>query len=522
MLLYKFGWKNFWKRPLQNILSLLLIVAAFSFVGLYIVTISYNPRDFAKTCYFSKEIEYDYHFSDNIFMQFVYGNNSRELSIDRLPYSDVQSLREKLHSLGQGYSIDYLRRDSDDYGKAGSDYQEEPLVGLYNIENYIAKEDKVNALYNSKGEIAPYFSYIIKVREDGYKEQTGMAYHNFFKNISVCYDMDEASLKTYGFTLYGKFPQDTYDITIPWYLYKSFESYGYKNGADGEKIEINSPEDIIGKTLSLSGHAATVVGVLNSNQDLANYLKLDKVTDEQIKLGDVYIRDYGVGPILSVIVSEEYYNTQATEDSYARVSVCKNSSEELKEAYWELGTGWMNDMTSWEIRTDTKQHVMLDLELVYQIYLGYSGFALLTTEPFISMKYWAVPFGIALAAFFLTLGASRSKRQFSVLRSLGAKKKDLFFSYFLPEVILMAIAIALSFVGTMVSSYNLLLWSYAEKLWQYHIDVPPVYIMNGTAALTLVLSGLAALVVCAVSLWINIHAMRFDRVDKKNRKRIRR
>jgi len=530
MLLYKFGWKNFWKRPLQNIISLLLIVAAFTFTGLYIVTLSFDSSDLEKKCYFSKEIKYDSNFNKSNFMQFIYGNQlTMGSTITEMPYSNAKALTDELHSLGQGYSVDFGFFKNRYVSWEGS---AEPYFGLHDIYDYIAKEDKIkaNALYNSEGEIAPYIKYIVKTYDDGTQPQTaGRGFFLLYKNISVAYDMDEKSLEAYGYTLYGKFPEDTYDITIPWYLYKSFESYGYKNGADGEKIEINSPEDIIGKelllgdSLSSSAHAATVVGVLNPNQDLSDYLDVERITEEDIIGGDFIERNYGYTPAFSIYVSEEYYKSQVTEEAYCTsVSVCRNSSEKLRDAYWEIGGRYKQGKTEWEIYTDTSLHVETDLCVAFNVHNANYGFAFLTSEmPFNNMAYWAIPFSIVLSAFLLTFGLSHSKRQFSTLRSLGAKKKNLFLAYFLPEVIFMLGAVIISFVGTMISSYCLSLWSFSFILEQFNISFTPLNLMNGTAALTLGLSGLAALVVCAALLWINVHAMRFDRVDKKNRKRIK-
>jgi len=510
MLLYKFGFKNFWKKPLHAILSILLIVVSLSYTGVYMLIHEYNAMELTKLCYFSTEMEKDYgFFMKNNYMLFNYSNRAV-----------AEKLKEELHSLGQGYSVDYLYEYNDRHGHAGVspeiDYRIEQVFGLYDIENYIAKEDKKNTLYNSKGEIAPYFKYVSDVEGGGWSSN----FQNLFKNISVCYDMDEKSLEIYGYTLYGKFPEDIYDITIPWYLYKSFESYGYKNGADGERIEINSPEDIIGKELSLSGHAATVVGVLNTNQNLSDYLTFDEVTDEDIVIGlGLQFQNFGHSPVVSVFVSEEYFNSQISDEDYSdtMISVWKQSSKELREAYWELGTKWMKGLTKTEIYEDTgAPHVSLDLGAALHAleYNSVTGF-MAGEVPFCYFLYCSIPFGIVLSAFLLSLGVSQSKRQFYALRTLGTKKKSLLFAYLLPAAAAMLIAVSISFVSTAILSFNLLKFGYRTILAQYHVDFSPVQLMDGRVALTFVLSGLVALAICAVSLWIKIHAMKFDRVGKK-------
>lgn len=511
MLLFKFGWKSFWKRPIRVILSILLIVASFAYTGVYMLIYEYNATELAKLCYFSTEMEKDYgFFMKDDYMRFNYSN--RELAGE---------LKEKLHSLGQGYSMDYVHLGQHHDGLGTAYPEEEPLIGLYDIENYIAKEDKVNTLYNSEGEIAPYFKYSsnISMGEFSYKYR-GSNFFIFFKNFSVAYDMDEKSLETYGYTLYGKFPEDTYDITIPWYLYKSFESYGYKNGADGERIDINSPEDMIGKELSLSGHTATVVGVLNTNQDLSDYIVLDDLTAEDIKLGEgIQFRGFGDSPVASVFVSEEYFNSQFSDEDYYKtiISVWKHSSKELQDAYWEIGTKWMKGLTKTEIYAkESSPHIALDLEAAQHVmeYNSVSGFMAGET-PFCYFLYFSIPFGILIAASLLTLGLSRNKRQFSVLRSLGTKKKDLFLAYLLPVAAVVLFSVLLCFAGTAVLSYNLLAYGYAEIFAQYHVEFTIIKLMDGRVASMYVLLGLAALVICAVSLWINVHAMKFDRADKK-------
>jgi len=161
MLLYKFGFKNFWKKPLHAILSILLIVVSLSYTGVYMLIHEYNAMELTKLCYFSTEMEKDYgFFMKNNYMLFNYSNRAV-----------AEKLKEELHSLGQGYSVDYLYEYNDRHGHAGVspeiDYRIEQVFGLYDIENYIAKEDKKNTLYNSKGEIAPYFKYVSDVEGGG-------------------------------------------------------------------------------------------------------------------------------------------------------------------------------------------------------------------------------------------------------------------------------------------------------------------------------------------------------------------
>lgn len=519
MLLFKFGFKNFWKRPVQVILSILLIVVSFSYTGLYMLIYEYNATELAKLCYFSEEMDNDYvRFKKNNYMRFNYSN--RELA---------DELKEKLHSLGQGYSMDfvYCGQHHDGHGTSlsESEYEyEEPHVGLYQIYNYIAKEDGENTLYNSDGEIAPYYTYASRVGTGDFSYTTvNNNYFIFLKNISVAYDMDEKSLEVYGYTLYGKLPEDTYDVTIPWYLYKSFESYGYKNGADGERIEINSPEDMIGKTLSLSGHTATVVGVLNTNQNLSDYIDLDDLTDEEIKSRGINFRDFGDSPVASVFVSEEYFNSCFSDEDYYKtiISVWKHSSEELQNAYWEIGTKWMKDLTNSEITaSEGSPHIALDLQaaqnvMEYNSVASYMSSYMSSEAQFRFFLYCSIPFGILIAASLLTLGLSRNKRQFAVLRSLGTKKKDLFLAYLLPVAAVMLISIILCFIGTAILSYNLLQLGHAENIARYHVQFTIIQLMDGRVALMYVLLCIATLALCAAFLWKQIHSVKFVRADKK-------
>jgi len=514
MLLIKFGRKSLLKFPLKTVITFLLIFAATCATGLFEMIMSYQPLEFEKSCYYSENISNDSTaFGDSIYMNYVYGNLSTSGTIESLPKNKTEELTEELHSLGQGYSVDYiLWKGGVAVGPADT------FLGLYKVEDYIAKEERTPSFYNDSGEVAPFFMYKNGAGSgDSITQRDATnSYITMFKNYSVAYDMDEASLKAYGYTLYGKFPEKIDEITIPWYLYNSFKTYGYKNGADGEKEEINSPQDMIGKELLLNTNrtgkriTARVVGVLNTNQDLNVYLNTKHI-DSIDGLYNLRPKDYGCSPVLSVYVSEEYYNKYNDDSDYCTfVSVLRRSSESLKDAYFEIGTRWREHMTLSQLKRDGSYHVMYEMGPVRSVLSVNAAFNLLSQEPFPTMAKWLIPLSVVLSAFLLSLNVGQSRRQISVLRMLGASRTNIFVGYLLPIVALIIAAYVLGGVGAIVSCIFVMKASLGEVAASFHVSTP-IYEMSLSTVGSLAISCAATILVVAAALWVTVRLIKMDR-----------
>jgi ABC-type transport system, involved in lipoprotein release, permease component len=118
-----------------------------------------------------------------------------------------------------------------------------------------------------------------------YNSASGNFYQWFFSGYSTLSDADK-----YGFSFVsGRFPEADDEIAVPLYLYKTFEAFDYRL-EDGACKGINSPEDLIGLTISLFSDAKpvkafTIVGIIDTGLDLDKYALLKKdeadMTDEE-------------------------------------------------------------------------------------------------------------------------------------------------------------------------------------------------------------------------------------------------
>lgn len=515
MLLTKWGIKSLFKYPLKTIITILLIFFAVCATGLFKMIMSYQPLDFEKSCYYSEDISDDsLGFADSIYMNYVYGNLSLSATRKGLPKSKVKELTDELHSLGQGYSVDYIvSKENYSYTIGAPD----TFFGLYGVENYIAKETTEASLYNDDGELAPFFTFTRSVSGAfGSSADIVRTYMTLFKNYSVAYDMNEASLKAYGYDLYGKFPEKIDEVTIPWYLYNSFKTYGYKNGADGEKEEINSPEDIIGKELLLNTNrtgkqiTAKIVGVLNTNQDLSVYLDMERLESGE-NLYYLQLKLYGYSPVTSVYVSEEYYDKYKSDDDYCTyVSVLRRSSESLQDSYFEIGTRWRTYMTLEQLKRDTGLHIMYDMGPVESVLSVNVAFNVLSQEPFPTMSEWIIPLSAVLSAFLLSLNVAQSRRQISVLRMLGASRTNIFVGYLLPIIVLIVAAYVAGGVGAIVSCIFVMKASLGSVAEQFHVSAP-IYEMSADTAGALAISCAATVLFVAAALWITVRFIKMDR-----------
>ena len=525
MLIHRWAWKNILRHPIQTGISVLLCVFCFTVAGLFTFVDSLTPIALMKAYYYAPNPDHDTGFSKLSYMQFRY--SSRTGISGQIPYEATQELCEELHALGQGFSVDYAW---DDWQYVDGREQEEG-PGLYNVEDFIAKTDgdakdyvhapgKYGAWsdFNEEGEFAPYYAG----QWDGvfsskylYRPQ---AYHAMYRNFSLFYDMDEASMEAYGYKLYGKFPEETDEIVLPWYLYMTFHSYGYRNGVNGEKEEIGSPEDMIGKELLFTPVGRVkVVGILQAEEDIFKYI-YGAVSDDTGNYGTLsalYV------PLFSVIVSEECFRRANPPEQYCTgVTVLKNSSAELQEAYFDIGTRFMQDMSWSEILNDKVLHVNCNVGL------GLQGTNSLQVTTILQMKSFLilfVPLSVLLSAFLFVQTMKRGEKQIMLLRSLGAGKRKILISYIAPIAVLLLLILLLSVGLTIIGSRYLFYTGYQEWLTQFHIEMPAVYYrgINLESGLLLFGCGLSALAITGAALLCFLGKLNFagGKKEEKSEKR---
>ena len=104
------------------------------------------------------------------------------------------------------------------------------------------------------------------------KNEQASLYSTMFVGYAEITDKD---LKKMGYNVVaGRLPQgDKNEMAMSQYMYKLFEKAGYVDNK-GNKTEISSPRDMIGKKLQLNKNEYTVVGIIDTKVDIDRYKKI--------------------------------------------------------------------------------------------------------------------------------------------------------------------------------------------------------------------------------------------------------
>ena len=104
------------------------------------------------------------------------------------------------------------------------------------------------------------------------KNEQASLYSTMFVGYAEITDKD---LKKMGYNVVaGRLPQgDKNEMAMSQYMYKLFEKAGYVDNK-GNKTEISSPKDMIGKKLQLNKNEYTVVGIIDTKVDIDRYKKI--------------------------------------------------------------------------------------------------------------------------------------------------------------------------------------------------------------------------------------------------------
>jgi len=111
---------------------------------------------------------------------------------------------------------------------------------------------------------------------------TNSDYDVFPRSFRGFSELGEAELEGFGYDLVaGKLPSgDKNEIAISAYMYQFFLRAGYSEKGAAKFERIDSPDDMVGKTLVLGGRDFTVSGVVDTHFDLDRYLPLAEAPDE--------------------------------------------------------------------------------------------------------------------------------------------------------------------------------------------------------------------------------------------------
>lgn len=475
-LLVQLGFRFFWGKPLRIFLSLVLIAMslAVSAVGLIIATYDYSEIN--RQAYYSEDFGEFYR--PNKYMNFIkrdeHGDESGLSLSTKLMFTrqELHALEERLDAIGQGYFATIQPYPNDNMWDVGP-YR---LFEHFDVEGFDPDvyDPSLYRLMDEDGNIAPFFVYdgdpeylgegLTEEELKHYRESClSRGARTLYQGLS-CYLGDEEDLALYGYTLHGKLPEGLNEIVIPQSIYNSFAAYGYIDRATGERADIHSYEDIIGKEIRMyQSGKAEIVGVLEVDYKLEELWMMIFMVGN-IETGSVYQWgvELGAGPIFNNLVSEEYLETYQPqhfkESEYwvesdplvaSHVTVLKWSEPAIRDAYWEIAA-------EGERKLDPMKEFVAE-----EPYLSYSfgargdtnfmeqiAFRMREFLPFTWTAYLSIPFTLLLTVYLVYATLYEKRRRLYILRCLGMSRRRTALMLAVPVLAFALLAGALALIGT--------------------------------------------------------------------------
>ena len=139
--------------------------------------------------------------------------------------------------------------------------------------------------------------------------------------IYGCSEGDLKDITSFG-TLTGNIPSNNNEIVITKFLAESFVEANYREINSTDKVEINSPNDMLNKNLYLYGRNYKITGILDTNFDLSRY---ESISDggidnlNEMLLMQEYSKSLETSMHGLIFLKKGYYNENLS-SNYARVS----------------------------------------------------------------------------------------------------------------------------------------------------------------------------------------------------------
>ena len=475
-LLVQLGFRFFWGKPLRIFLSLVLIAMSLAVSAVGLIVVTYDYSEINRQAYYSEDFGEFYR--PNKYMNFIKrderGDESGLSLSTKLMFTrqELHALEERLDAIGQGYFATIQPYPNDNMWDVGP-YR---LFEHFDVEGFDPDvyDPSLYRLMDEDGNIAPFFVYdsdpeylgegLTEEELKHYRESClSRGARTLYQGLS-CYLGDEEDLTLYGYTLHGKLPEGLNEIVIPQSIYNSFAAYGYIDRATGERAEINSYEDIIGREISMyQSGKAEIVGVLEVDYKLEELWMMIFMVGN-IETGSVYQWgvELGAGPIFNNLVSEEYLETYQPqhfkESEYwvesdplvaSHVTVLKWSEPAIRDAYWEIAAEGERELDP------LKEFVAEEPYLSYSFgargdtnFMEQIASKMREFLPFAWTAYLSIPFTLLLTVYLVYATLYEKRRRLYILRCLGMSRRRTALMLAVPVLAFALLAGALALIGT--------------------------------------------------------------------------
>lgn len=259
----------------------------------------------------------------------------------------------------------------------------------------------------------------------------------------------------YGYTLYGRLPQETNEAVLSEYAFRLFKFGGYMpDGYDKETIPINTRDDLIGKEIRVDENSDyksfTVVGILDTNLDYERYDFMGERLDDELKFRySEFESVYEISPHAVLYVAENYIERlELDKNSIAHVFIKPASTVKGIKKQLAVGNLKMRDnLPPPNADNETNEYCFYKLrnEIVYGVKAVNAVFETVAKVVGIAAVVFAVILVLLILNYFSGVISDRIK-DVGVLRTNGFSKWQICLLFIFEALILSAFIVVASII----------------------------------------------------------------------------
>lgn len=246
------------KKPFRLVMTIILSTVAFSLFGLVNTMSSYDPVNSGTDSIIDTKVDYTAFTKETYNKTYGYYNDSL------LADEDIETIKNKFPDL------------------------------------------TFNTIFSPNGSVLPISENLFD--EEAVNVNNSAFYITQFSGIT---NITDDIIDNMGYSIMGNLPQADNEIAITKFTAESFVKAGYRKDRTQEKAtDINKPEDMIGKTLSLglNGYKEyTVTGIIDTNYNTSRYKEYKEELQRKMSL-----KDYLMISEKSYVDSYSYHSTAFT------------------------------------------------------------------------------------------------------------------------------------------------------------------------------------------------------------------